>query len=337
MENEELNETLHRLYIAAEAASSEGLVDEAIDKCEQAMELLDLHYDEALNYVHSDFMMLAGHSCWEDSDARKAHHYYRQAYEMDFGRLDAAVAMAVSLFHLGMFAAAQNHLEMVSADETDVGEVWYYLALLADRRGDRDLAAIFFQRANEIEPNRWGKPHYHTEKELEILVEQFFLQLPEEHRSQARNLSLVFLNAPSDAQIHSFDPPLDPLSLVLFEGTTLMEEQTFNIEERTSKLLIFKNNVALIAGDPEKFRSEFEEALMEEYSRYLGLPLDDDEESPDEENEDEPTELTEAEEELYEVSDADDDVLMDLEEDDEDDEEEDDEDDEGESWKRGLR
>lgn len=282
MESEEINEALQRLYSAAEAASSEGLVEEAIEKCEQAMEILDFHFDEILSFAHSDFMMLAGHSCWEDSDARKAHRFYRQAYEMDFGRLDAAVAMAVSLFHLGAFTAAQSHLEMVSVDETDVGEVWYYLALCADRQGKGELAQIFFQRAHEIEPNRWPKPHYHTEKELTIFVERFIERLPETFRAEAAFLPLRFQPYPSEAQIHSFDPPLDPLSLALFEGPTRMEEKAFSIEERSSLLVIFSHNVALVAADPEKFRSEFEEALLDEYARYLGIDYEGEEEAEEE-------------------------------------------------------
>ncbi|MGF1573893.1 MAG: tetratricopeptide repeat protein [Sumerlaeia bacterium] len=291
MESEEINETLKRLFSAAEAASSEGLVDEAIEKCEQAMEIMDFHFDEILAFTHSDFMMLAGHSCWEDSDARKAHRYYRHAYEMDFGRLDAAVAMAVSLFHLGAFASAQNHLEMVSVDETDVGEVWYYLALCAVRQGKADLAAIFFQRAHEIEPNRWAKPHYHKEVELKKIVEEFIKRLPEEFRDDATSLPVCFQPFPSDAQIHSFDPPLDPLSMVLFEGTTRMEEKAFSIQKGNSQLVVFPQNVGLIASDPEKFRSDFEEALLEEYARYLGLDYEseDDEEAEQEDKEENET------------------------------------------------
>lgn len=314
MESEEINESLQRLYSAAEAASSEGLVEEAIEKCEQAMEILDFHFDEILTFCHSDFMMLAGHSCWEDSDARKAHRYYRQAYEMDFGRLDAAVAMAVSLYHLGAFQAAQSHLEMVSVDETDVGEVWYYLALCADRQGKTDLAQIFFQRANEIEPNRWAKPHYQTEKELTIFVEQFLERLPEEHRADAALLKLVFQANPSEFQIHSFDPPLDPLSLALFEGPTRMEEKAFGVEERTSQMVIFTNNVALVASDPEKFRSEMEEALLDEFARYLGFDFEEEDESEVEEDEPESAEEVSADEPTEDV----------LDEDEEDDEDEDD-------------
>ena len=123
MEPEQLNKELERLYHGAEAAGSEGLREEAINRCEKAMELLDFHFDETVSYSHSDFMMLSGHACWEDSEPRLAQRYYRQAFEMDFGRLDAAVAMAVALFHLGAFTSAQHHFEMVSVEEPDVGEV----------------------------------------------------------------------------------------------------------------------------------------------------------------------------------------------------------------------
>jgi len=274
MEPEELNRQLEQLHSSAEAASSEGLADEAIRKCEAAMELLDQNFDEDTAFTHSDFLMIAGHSCWEDSDIEAALRYYRQANDMDPGRVDAQVAMGVALFHLCRFETAAHILELVSVEDPDVGEVWHYLALLERRRNNTELADLFFRRANEMEPERWLIPKFLEHAEVERLVEEMLAQFPKSILKILEGVSIVVEERPPDVLLHSSEPPLDPLLLGLFDGTPYPEQSTFGAPEKPNVILIFSENIALVAADEEKLREELAITLKHEVGHFLGLDED---------------------------------------------------------------
>lgn len=274
MDSEKLNDTLEKLYKSAEASSAEGLTEEAIKKCEAALEILDIHFDEALSYTHSDFLMLGGHAHWEASNIVSAQQFYRQAFEMEYGRMDAAVAMAVSLFHLAAFYSCRYHLELVCVENPDVAEAWYYRGLLAQRDGNDRLAKHFYHKAHELEPNRWHRPKSLLEKEIVGLIKNLIKQLPEQFQVECGELEITFRDLPEEELIHEFDPPLDPLSIVLFEGTSRFEEDTFGVKDKTNHLTVFTKNLELIAGDPEKLRGEIEQTVVEEFARFLGVDTD---------------------------------------------------------------
>jgi len=273
MEND-LNARLNHLYSSAEAASSEGLAEEAIKRCEAALELLDQHFDEEITYTHADFLMLAGDVCWEDNDAEGAMRYYRQCHEMDPGRIDAIVAMGVVLFHLARFGAARHYLEIASVEDPESGEAWYYLALLAWREGRADVAAILFDRAHEKEPDRWLRPIMLPDEELGVLVESMLRAYPEPVRQALDDVAIIVEDFPTEALLLAQDPPLDPLTLGLFEGVPLPDQSAFVGEPMVNHIFLFARNIALIASNREKLIEELEVTLKHEIGHYLGLDED---------------------------------------------------------------
>lgn len=274
MEPEDLEAQLNKLYASAEAASSEGLVDEAIRRCEMALELLDLNPEEDCSYTHADFMMVAGHACWEDGDIEAAQRFYRQAYEIDIARIDALVAQGVALFHLCRFTAAAHFLELASVEDPQIGEVWYYLGLLALRRDDRALADSFLARANELEPDRWLRPRFLDIAEIEKIINEIRTHYPPEIRKAIRNVAIIIEDRPSDLLLHSNDPPFDPLLLGLFEGTPLPEERAGGSPTSPNTIHIFAENIALIAEDEQRLYEELGITLKHEIGHYLGLDED---------------------------------------------------------------
>ncbi|MBX3729454.1 MAG: metallopeptidase family protein [Candidatus Sumerlaeia bacterium] len=275
MTPQELNERLESLYNSAEAATSEGLADQAIQRCEAALELLDLNFDEECTFTHGDFLMLAGNACWEEGDIEGALRYYRRANEMDPDRLDALVAIGVGLFHLCRFAAAKAYIELASVEDPDCGEAWYYLALCSLREGDTRLARIFFERASQKEPDRWLLPVLLDEEEIHRLVEQMFALYPPEIQESLGNVAIVLEPMPSEDLLHSCDPPLDPLLLGLFTGVPLPERSTFSAETELTQIHLFTYNIALVAGSRERLLEELAVTLKHEIGHFLGLDEDD--------------------------------------------------------------
>lgn len=275
MDPRELNAQLEKLYHSAEAASSEGLADEAIKRCEAAIDLLDSNFDEECQFNVADFLMVAGHACWEDGDLESALRYYRQASEADPGRLDAAVALGVSLFHLCRFGASQQVLEMVSVEDPEIGEVWYYLALLALRRRQNNLADVFFARAHEFEPERWLIPKFLNVEEIEKILNELLNEFPDELKVALKNVAIVLDEQPSEELLFANDPPFDPLLLGLFEGLPLPEQSSGTPETDVPRVTIFSENIALVAEDEAKLREELAITLKHEIGHYLGLDEDD--------------------------------------------------------------
>lgn len=270
-----IDEQLRQLYESIEAANSEGLIEEAMKKCQTALDLLEEHGDEVEAYSYADFLMLAGDTSWAAGDLEEAQRYYRRSSELEPDRLDSAVAVGVTLFHLCRFEAARAQLETVSAEDTEIGEVWYYLALLALRRSDLALADNFFRRAHELEPDRWLIPvEMHHEKMID-LVEGFYADMPPEIRKALENVPIVIEERPSEALLFSSDPPLDPLLLGLFDGTPMPEESVFSAQTKPTQIHLFAENIRLIAGDREELEEELWITLKHEIGHFFGLDEDD--------------------------------------------------------------
>jgi predicted Zn-dependent protease with MMP-like domain len=274
MQEPDINAQLRQLYASIEAANSEGLTDIALDRCERALKLLAENGDDAEEYTMGDFLLMAGHANWAAGDLEEAQRNYRQSLELEPDNVDAALAVGVTLFHLARFEAARAQLEVVSAEDPEYAEAWYYLALLALRRDDRALADNFFQRANEIEPERWSIPLALSSEEIAGILESYLDEMPAELREALSNVPVILEERPSESMLYSNDPPLDPLLLGYFEGTPLPEHSVFAADVAPARIMIFSENISLLAADREKLQEELWITLKHEIGHYFGLDED---------------------------------------------------------------
>jgi predicted Zn-dependent protease with MMP-like domain len=274
-EPDELIQQLQQLYERAEAAASEGLADEAIKRCETALDLLEEYGEPTTQYTPADFLMIAGHACWTEGDIEGAERYYRQALDMDPGRLDALVAVGVSLFHLCRFSAAQGMLELATVEDPEGAEAWYYLGLCALRRDNADLAGLFIRRAHDLEPERWPKPKFLPLAEIEAILESVLERMPEPLLKALAQVAILVEDRPTELFLHTQEPPLDPLLLGFFEGVPLPEKGSMGSATTPDRILLFAENIALIASDHDKLVEELEITLKHEIGHFLGLDEDD--------------------------------------------------------------
>lgn len=269
------NERLRQLHDSIEASIDEGLTEHALQQVETALLFLEENYEEADEFSIGDFIMLAGHAHWKDGDLEEAQRKYRQTLDIEPDRVDAATAVGVTLFHLARFEAARQKLEVVTAEDPENDEAWYYLALLALRRDDRALADILFKRAFELEPERWPIPQAVSMDHIHGLLDRMYAEMPEPLKQALGNVPVILEDRPTEALLFSEDPPLDPLMLGLFDGTPLTERSPFEPELAPTRIIIFGENISLIAGDPDELEEELWITLKHEIGHYFGLSEED--------------------------------------------------------------
>lgn len=275
MSPEELDKALEQLYHAARSASSEGLKEEALKKCEEALGLIETYGEDSEHHTYSDFVMLEGDIFWGAADWEQAYQAYHKVALNDPERSDARVAMGVSLFHLCRFMASQVVLEQCSLDEPDDAEVWYYLGLLALRRDQPAIAMKFFREAHELEEDRFFVPVEMTDAEILEIVERMVAEIPEALRKPLENVPIVLEKRPSEELLFTADPPMDPTILGLFEGVPLPARDSTTVITAPDRVILFAENIWLVAHDRETLEEELWITLKHEIGHYLGLSEED--------------------------------------------------------------
>ncbi|MCC6547700.1 metallopeptidase family protein [Candidatus Sumerlaeota bacterium] len=262
---------LEQLYNSAQSASSEGLKEEALKKCEEAIELLESYGEETERHSFSDFVMLMADIHWTAGDYEAAYGEYQRVANHDPERSDARVAMGVALYHLCRFTASQTILEMCSLEDPEDAEIWYYLGLLALRSEKRELARNHFELAHELQENRFLLPVEITETEITEIVQALVDEIPEAIRNALDNVPVILETRPPDELLFSSDPPIDPTVLGIFDGIPVIEESSTTIHTAPTRIVLFSENIWLIAGDRATLEEELWITLKHEIGHYFGL------------------------------------------------------------------
>lgn len=275
MTPEELDEALNQLYHSAQSASSEGLKDEALKRCEEALELLESNGEDTERHSFADFVMLIADIHWSAGDYERAYQDYHRVALNDAERLDARVAMGVALFHLCRFQAARTILEMCSLDDPDDAETWYYIGLLALREGKRELAMSHFNSAHELQEDRFLLPVDISEAEIAEIVERLVEEIPQPIRRALENVPIILEKRPEEDMLFSADPPLDPTVLGIFDGIPAIDMGSTTIETSPTRIVLFYENIWLLAGDRATLEEELWITLKHEIGHYFGLNEED--------------------------------------------------------------
>ncbi len=275
MDPEEIEPRLEQLYESAKSASSEGLVEEALKRCEEALLLLDSYGEDTERHSYSDFVMLVGDVHWGAGDYEQACQAYHKVVLNDPERIDARIATGVALYHLCRFSAAQNMLELASIDEPEDGEVWYYLGLLALRQGKSSVAMRHFAEAHELDEERFVLPVETSDAQIAEIVEHLLDDIPEELRAALHNVPIVLERHPDEELLLESEPPMDPMVLGLFEGTPITAAQSTDVPTSPTRIVLYAENIWLLGADQETLEEELFITLKHEIGHYFGLSEDD--------------------------------------------------------------
>lgn len=274
MEPEDYEAMLEQLYSSAHSASSEGLTQEAIRRCEEALILIETRGEETDSHSYADFVMLMGDVHWTAGDYEEAWRCYHRVVQNEPERSDARVAMGVALFHLCRFHTSRSVLEMCSIDIPDDAETLYYLGLLSLRDSKRDLAEVYFEQAQELEEERFIPPKPVSDNDIEGVLRTAFQMLPEPFRSGLLEAPIHFEDMPSEALLFSNDPPIDPVApFILEEAPSLDPDTGMETIEGGGIVMVraFRDNFALLAGNPSNMREEVLTTIRQEIGHIFKL------------------------------------------------------------------
>lgn len=271
MDDQALQGKLDQLKMMAEASSSDGMYGAAIEACQEAIQLLEMTDAEDPDHRDTDFRLMMADTYWASGDIEEALRQYQNAAIADPDSLDADAAVGFTLFHLCRFSAARSHLERLSAEASEMPDVWYYLGLCAQRVGDTGLETYAFQKAFALDPEQYPLSVRVSRKEIEELLVSMIDQLPAPLAEALVNVPILLEDLPSDDILFSEDPPLDPLTLGLFVGTPVTEESVFNQPADLTRILLFRKNIERVAADREKLEEELWITLKHEIGHYWGL------------------------------------------------------------------
>ncbi len=275
MNPEELDQTLEQLYQSARSASSEGLMDEALAKCDEALTLLESFGEDTERHSYSGFLMLQGDVYWGAAMYEEAFLSFNRVAMYDPERYDARASTGISLYHICRFHAAQTFLEICSVEQPDDAEVWYYLGLLAMRNEQKDLSHVYFKTAHELDEEKYFIPTELSEDELIKMIARLFDDFPEELSANFEDFHVEIEMRPPDNLLFSADPVLDPtMPLVVLTDTELTEDDQ-NKGKGPFKIVLFRENLSLHGHDRQTLEEEVWITLKEEVARVLDIDEED--------------------------------------------------------------
>lgn len=257
------DEVLERAWTALD----EGRASDAID----ALEELDPDWPE--RWIPEALAWI------ELGDLRRAHRLIEHAREVaremgdegdDPDLLWARAELALREWELEsaekLFAAAREREETPAVLDR--------LALLADLRGEFDVAERLLARAHELDPSVPVPPRCSAE-EFETVVGQAVESLPKEFRVPLETTEVVIEPVPSEWMIDREEPAGTPPDLLgLFVGASELEKGEPGGDLLPRRILLFQRNIERAVGSIEELREQIRVTLYHEIGHLLGFDED---------------------------------------------------------------
>jgi predicted Zn-dependent protease with MMP-like domain len=186
---------------------------------------------------------------------------------------DLAFARSEALFNLGRFDEARNAFETLERGDFDEPMMYYYLACIAERKGEHRKAKTLFEKAHGLDPETCALPVAVTGEEALRVYRECLAELPGEIARFLEDVPIYVDDLPSDELIRMDDPPLDPLVLGVFLGSAAGEERS-SWPDAQPRIVLFHRNIAKAAGDRELLGKELRTTLFHEVGHAIGLDED---------------------------------------------------------------
>jgi len=178
------------------------------------------------------------------------------------GKAEDPVFEAEAHFGLWQFDEAERLLECIEGE----AEVEWYRGLLAEFRGEDPTA--HFKKAAELAPDAYAEPVRLSDAEIDTVIESALASLPR-----------AVAGAVADAVVELKDlpdphPDVDPLSLGLYVGSSLLERSVDDSGRLPAKIEIYRRNIERIALDRDHAVEELSTTLLHELGHHLGYDED---------------------------------------------------------------
>lgn len=263
------DEQIEALLDEAEALIDSGQLESALALCGRALSI-DPEHPGAL-FVKGDCLRGAG----QLPDALQA---YRAAALARPDHADSWSSLALTAYELLDLREAERALHRALRQEPRSAQAWWVRSVLREWRGDIDGADRSLMHAAWLDPDNFPLPPALSDSEIEELVEDTLLSLPDVIRSYLSNTAIQLEELPSAEMLSQYDPPASPLGILgYFSGPTLMDrgDGFTPWTNLPANIVLFRRNLSRFATDRDALVEELHVTLLHEVGHFLGLDEDD--------------------------------------------------------------
>jgi tetratricopeptide (TPR) repeat protein len=228
-----------------------GEFDEAIDMCDQALDLAETD-EEVIDALLLKFDALLG-----KGDVKEAALVIGRVPEGPYKNPNHAFLIGRAYYEIGEVERAAGLIEEAATREPGHAEAHYYLGLVRDEAGDAKGATVAFLRCRQLDldtaPPSWSLPR------------ELFAKLAEK---AVLSLDPVLRRYVRDAAVHVSDVPgmelvadgVDPRALVLLDGLGTPDSPP----QSASRVFVYQRNIERLAGGSERLEQEITSAFERE-------------------------------------------------------------------------
>ncbi len=248
----------------AEQAVDVGDADRALALCERAHALVPDH--AGAWYVRGEALRTKG-------ELEAAARAYRAAA---LGRPDHAAcwsALALTSFELLRLDDASRAASRALREDPHDAEAWHVRGLVREWHGDLEGARRCEAHAHNLHPNAYTLPPRLSDDEIEELITDALLYMPEAVRDYLADVAIILDEIPDLEVCRAYDPPASPTELLgYFSGASLMER---SLEDPWAQLpgtiVLFRRNLARRCNSREELIEQLRITLFHEVGHFLGM------------------------------------------------------------------
>ena len=230
-----------------------GGFDEAIDFCDQALDLAEVDEEiiEAL-LIKFDALIAKGD---EDEAKRTIKRMPAGPYENPHH----AFLVGRALFEIGETERASKLIDEATQKDSNNPEAFYYLGLLRDERGDSRGATEAFLRSRDLEAEAGLPPWVPEKPKFYEMAKKAVLSLNQVLRRYVERAEIYVADVPG---VEIVADGVDPRALVLIDGGPV--DMGGIVEERPTRVFVYAINVSRMATSNDEIEQEIGSALERE-------------------------------------------------------------------------
>jgi len=190
------------------------------------------------------------------------------------GDVDLRYERGVALYESCHFEEAERELSAVV--ESDPGDAWavHYLALVAERSGERQAAERLQRRAARLSPTEFARQEPGA-RDFRRMVQAALARLGPEEQRLLGGVAVGVEDLPALEDLTAAEPPLSPSILGLFRGPPLSEPCSAADGLPCRSIVLYRKNLARLARDRAELKAQIQVTLLHEIGHLRGENEDD--------------------------------------------------------------
>lgn len=245
-------------------------LEDAVGLCQRGLKLARKQKDDELEV---EFLLLSARALGRLGEDRPALELLEQAARLAPDDPQVRLERGATLFQLLRLDEAQAELERAGELDPACGGPAYYLALIAERRGDAAAARALFAQARRLDPEGYPAPIELSAEEFDQAVKDALERLPPKVHAYLTNVTISVQEIPKDSDLRSAEPPLSPDQLMgQFAGFAYTERSTDSPWSHfPSAIVLYQSNLQRACRSREELLEQIGITLVHEVGHFLGL------------------------------------------------------------------